>query len=374
VDQNENELNQRARELSQLILDPVANELNKKRLIIVADGALNYIPFQLLATSAGAEPLVANHYIISAPSATVLGQLQMETAQRKAPAKVLAAFGDPVFARHGSQQKDAKPGEELVLTKQSGNELWQDASRDIDPDNFDPSKVRPLVFTKFELANLREVAGSESLVATGYDASCEKLVAADLTQFAILHIATHGIFDPQRPERSGLLLSLYNREDQAQKGFLGLQDIYNLRAPVALVVLSACSTGLGKDVRGEGLIGVTRGFMYAGASSVVASLWKVDDESTGELMKQFYANMLQQRMTPAEALATAQNRIRSNPEWRSPHHWAAFTIQGDYRSPITTSGAKSTPAHLVWIFLVGLLAIVAWRFQVYRRTQNSNSH
>ena len=130
------------------------------------------------------------------------------------------------------------------------------------------------------------------------------------------------------------MLSTVNRDGQEQNGFVGLQDIYGLRAPVDLVVLSACQTALGKDVRGEGLLGLTRGFMYAGASSVVASLWKVDDEATAELMRQFYTNMLRKGMTPADALRAAQNSIRQRPEWQAPYYWAGFTLQGEYRQVI----------------------------------------
>jgi CHAT domain-containing protein len=158
-----------------------------------------------------------------------------------------------------------------------------------------------------------------------------------LTAYAILHFATHGILNPKRPENSGLFLSTMTREGQPQNGFVGLEDIYGLHAPVTLVVLSACQTGLGKDVRGEGLIGLTRGFMYAGASSVVSSLWKVEDEVTAELMKHFYTNMLQRGMPPAAALRAAQNTIREQPQWSSPYYWAAFTFQGDYQQSINVS-------------------------------------
>lgn len=204
-------------------------------------------------------------------------------------------------------------------------------------------------------------------MATGYDATRERLQNTDLTKFTILHFATHGFLDPQSPEKSGLILSTVNREGQAQDGYLGLQDIYNLRAPVDLVVLSACSTALGKESRGEGLIGLTRGFMYAGASSVVASLWEVNDEATAELMKRFYANMLQQGMTPAAALRAAQNSIRQEPGWRSPYYWAAFTLQGEYRrsiKPVPAAGATI----LYWKIMLGvalllLLACVFWRYR-----------
>jgi CHAT domain-containing protein len=218
-----------------------------------------------------------------------------------------------------------------------------------------------LLFTRIELANLRDVGGPDSFVATGFDATREKLAAVDLKQYAILHIATHGILDPKRPEKSGLLFTMVNRNGQPQNGFLGLHDVYNLHAPVDLVVLSACRTGLGKDVRGEGLIGLTRGFMYAGAASVVASLWKVDDEATAELMKRFYANMLRQGMTPAAALRAAQNDIRRQPRWSSPYFWAAFTIQGDHRQNIKPVPQRGSYAPFLLIGTLGsFLAIAYW--------------
>jgi CHAT domain-containing protein len=238
-----------------------------------------------------------------------------------------------------------------------------------DADSVDPAKIQPLFYAKRELANLRALAGEDTFVATGFDATLERLESADLTKYAILHFATHGILDPRQPEKSGLFLSMVNRDGQAQNGFVGLADIYRLHAPVNLVVLSACRTGLGKDVRGEGLIGLTRGFMYAGASSVVASLWKVDDEATSELMKRFYAYMLQSGMPPAQALRAAQNSIRQEPQWSAPYYWAAFTLQGDYREVIkpTPIAARSKRSILIIAAsLVILLAGAAWLYQRYR--------
>ncbi len=155
-----------------------------------------------------------------------------------------------------------------------------------------------------------------------------------------------------------------------------MQDVYNLRAPVDLVVLSACRTALGKEVRGEGLIGLTRGFMYAGASSVVASLWKVNDEATAELMKRFYENVLKRGMTPAAALREAQNSIRREPQWRSPRYWAAFTLQGEYRRVIAPASAAAAgvtnfrgKALAAGGILLALCAGAAWLFLRRRRAR-----
>lgn len=331
-------------QLSRMILSPVAAELNKHRIIVVADGALNYIPFQVLPSPSNHEPLVAGYEVVNAPSASILGELRQASARRQ-PAKLLAAFGAPVFNSNYAQRKAVQGGWLLAALQTLGTERWRGALRDIElkGDSFDPSTLKPLFYAKRELDNLVDVTSSEeAFVALDFAATREQLLNTDLTQYAILHFATHGLLDPARPEISGLVLSTVNRDGQALNGFVGLQDIYQLRAPVDLVVLSACRTGLGRDVRGEGLLGLTRGFMYAGASSVVASLWSVDDEATAELMKQFYANMLQRGMTPAAALRAAQNSIRQKPEWSSPHYWAAFTLQGEYGKVIKPAPAAGT--------------------------------
>jgi CHAT domain-containing protein len=190
-----------------------------------------------------------------------------------------------------------------------------------------------------------------------------------------LHFATHGLLDPKNPEFSGFFLSMVDATGRPQNGFITMQDVFRLQAPVDLVVLSACRTGLGKDVRGEGLIGLTRGFMYAGASSVVASLWKVDDEATADLMKHFYTNMLQKGMRPAEALRAAQNTLRQDPHWQSPHFWAGFTLQGEFNQPIGVPNRvgwfavqKAIAAVLLLIFLTGI-AWVFWRRRATKYTK-----
>ena len=358
---NEGKLDQAARDLSRIILAPLAAELNKQVIIVVADGGLNYVPFQILPQPANNEPLVANFEIINTPSASILGDLRREAAQRRPATRLLAAFGDPVFnlkqiARNSTQQA-------------VGVVRWRSAMRDIRPDKhtFDSSTIPPLFYAARELANLRDLAGSDALVLSDVAATRDSLLKTDLAQYAMLHLATHGIFDPDRPEDSGLLLSTTNREGQQINGFLRLQDIYELKAPVELVVLSACETALGRDVQGEGLVGVTRGFMYAGASSVLATLWKVDDAATAELMKLFYTNMLQRGMAPGEALRAAQNTIRQDPNWRSPYYWASFTLQGEYRQVIKPMATpKAVFVRYGLMIGSGLLLVMLFGFALYR--------
>jgi CHAT domain-containing protein/Flp pilus assembly protein TadD len=355
-DRDETELRKAIGELSRLVVAPVATALNRKRIILVADGSLNYIPFQLLLNNS--EPLITNYEIVNVPSASILGQLRNEKQQRQHGTKVLAAFGDPVFPSNYAQFKDPNAGELLANTE----------TRDIEveADKFDPNKIQPLLYTKRELKNLTEIVGWKSRVVSGFEASRETLDSLDLSQYSILHFATHGLLDPKKPEHSGFVLSMVDQSGRPRDGFITMQDVYRLHAPVDLVVLSACRTGLGKDVRGEGLIGLTRGFMYAGASSVVASLWRVDDEATAELMKHFYTNMLQQGMRPAEALRAAQNTLRLNPAWQSPHYWAGFVLQGEFREPIRmplSPGAPRTVQNGVGAaLLLLLLAGITWGY------------
>jgi CHAT domain-containing protein len=167
-------------------------------------------------------------------------------------------------------------------------------------------------------------------MAVDFKANRSLATSSDLSHYKIVHFATHGILNSDHPELSGLVLSLVNEAGQPEDGFLRLRDIYNLNLPADLVVLSACNTGLGRDVRGEGLVGLTRGFMYAGSSAVVASLWKVDDEATADLMKHFYHAMLVEGLRPPAALRQAQIAVWKQQRWRAPYFWAGFILQGEY--------------------------------------------
>jgi CHAT domain-containing protein len=343
-------------ELSRLTLGPVAGKLNSRRLIVIPDGILQYIPFQVLTELPGSdEPLIAHHEIINAPSASTLVLMRQETSGRPVAPNLLAAFGDPVFPSNYALKSPA--------TKVDSGEQRGLASNQVD--TLDPNTVQQLFFAKQELNVLRNLAPpDETLIYSDFDATRERLRELDLRQYRILHFATHGLLNARQPELSGLVLSLVDRDGRPVAGFVGLADIYNLRAPVDLVVLSACRTALGQEMRGEGLIGLTRGFMYAGASSVVASLWKVDDEATAELMKRFYSNLLQRGMTPAAALREAQNSIRQEPQWRSPYYWAAFTLQGEYRQVIKPAAQSPALGRTKWIAAVVLLTLLAgsaWR-------------
>jgi len=361
----DNELSSATQELARMVLWPAGEYLNKQRIIVVPDGVLNYIPFQMLPSPSSNKLLVDDAEIINAPSASIFGELQEEAVGRQPATNVLAAFGDPVFA--ADYQPNTGKSEQVIATAQLRSAL---RDNDLNNETFDPTALSRLFHAKRELDSLGEVAGNKALIVREYDATRDRFLHTDLSQYAILHLVTHGYFNPKHPQNSGFVLSDIDRDQKHLQGFIGLREIYELRAPVMLVVLSACQTALGENVRGEGLMGMTRGFMHAGASSVVASLWEVDDRATAELMKLFYSNMLQRGMKTGEALRAAQNSIRQRPEWRSPHYWAAFTLQGEYPRAISANSQTANAWFSTVILVIGLLVLSAVLFLLWRRQKS----
>ena len=330
-----------AQSLSRTLLAPVAAHLGNKRLVIVADGALQYIPFAMLPhPSAGRdEPLVVNHEVMSLPSASALAIQRAELAGRKPAPKLLAVIADPVFDRADERLKTAAP--EAGDSAQTQAVALDDA-RSIEhlagkPDDKAGAAARTLViprlpFTRQEATRLLALAPkASSFGATDFQASRATVLGGGLGQYRYVHFATHGVMDSERPGLSALVLSTVDEQGRPRDGFLRANDIYNLRLPAELVVLSACQTGLGKEVKGEGLVSLTRGFMYAGAARVVVSLWSVNDRATADLMATFYERMLKRGERPAAALRAAQVEMWKQKRWQSPYYWAAFTMQGEWR-------------------------------------------
>jgi CHAT domain-containing protein/tetratricopeptide (TPR) repeat protein len=350
--------------LSQMLLGPVSDRLESKRLLVVTEGALQYLPFGALPKprSPGSDdsfspqsetPLIADHEIVSLPSASVLAVLRQEIKERPLPPKMVAVLADPVFEaddpRIGRKISNAQPPETAPSPAPTPGSLpaWGDSSH---------RSQNTLAVTDLHWA-LREVRISAegiaiprlpgtreeanaimALVPEGlglkvfdFNANRDLAMGSELGQYRIVHFATHGFLNGEHPELSGLVLSLVDERGRPQDGFLRLHDIYNLRLPVDLVVLSACNSGLGKEIRGEGLVGIVRGFMYAGAARVVASLWKVEDEATAMLMKRFYERMLLEGDPPSRALQMAELDILRQKRWHSPYYWAAFVMQGEWR-------------------------------------------
>jgi CHAT domain-containing protein len=338
LDNTDAEYRKSAAALSQMILGPVSSQLGEKRLLIVADGALQYVPFAVLPVAAGdaseSVPMVVMHEIVNLPSASVLASLQKQANGRSAAPKEIAILADPVFTKDDPRIGSASKNHQATLAQTSDSaadtvvsQLVSGSLRDVGHG----STLPRLVFSRREanaiMAMTHPGMGMEAL---DFNASLETALSKHLSEYRIVHFATHGLLDNQHPALSGLVLSLVNQEGKPQEGFLDLEDVYNLTLPADLVVLSACETGLGKQINGEGLVGLTRGFMYAGASRVVASLWQVDDVATAELMGRFYRGMLKQGLPPAAALRQAQLEMLQQKSWADPYYWAAFTIQGEW--------------------------------------------
>jgi CHAT domain-containing protein len=189
-----------------------------------------------------------------------------------------------------------------------------------------------LLYTRQEAdAIVAAAPAGKAFKAVDFRANQATATSPALAKYRIVHFATHGLLNSKHPELSGLVFSMVDERGRPQDGFLRLQDVYNLNLPVDLVVLSGCQTGLGEEISGEGLIGLTRGFMYAGASRVVASLWSVSDMATADLMADFYKAIEKDGMRPAAALRAAQIKMLKQPRWSSPYYWAAFQIQGEWR-------------------------------------------
>jgi CHAT domain-containing protein len=191
-------------------------------------------------------------------------------------------------------------------------------------------QIPRLPYTRKEadaIAQLGRTTGVKEFV--DFQASRAEVLSGELSRYRYVHFATHGLLNSARPELSGVLLSMVDANGAEQNGFLTTHDVFDLKLPAEMVVLSACRTGLGKDVQGEGLIGLTRGFMYAGAARVMVSLWDVSDEATSELMARVYEGMLKRHLTPAAALREAQLSIISDRRWKEPFFWAGFVVEGE---------------------------------------------
>jgi CHAT domain-containing protein/Tfp pilus assembly protein PilF len=338
--------------LSRMVLNSLMAMNQGERVVIVSDGALQYIPFAILSEpnkSADEDngrssylPLIINHEIINLPSALTLAALRRQSQDRQMAPKTVAVIADPVFDRNdprvwklpvATPSRQAHRTDDGRLTEQPADSLTeQRIDRSVAEAGFqNGSHIPRLVFSRREAASvLAGVPADQKMEALDFEANKVTAMSETLSQYRIVHLATHGLLNSQHPELSGLVLSLVDKEGRPRDGFLQLPDIYNLKLAADLVVLSACETALGKEVRGEGLLGLTRGFMYAGAPRVVASLWSVDDVATAELMGRFYRAMLAQRMPPSAALRRAQIQMWKEKRWSSPYYWGAFVIEGDW--------------------------------------------
>jgi CHAT domain-containing protein len=248
----------------------------------------------------------------------------LSASRKRNRINTIAVIADPVFS-----MDDPRLQENRSAAPQQ-NEVDRQLTRAAQDFVIADSGFPRLIGTRREAAEiLALVPPSQRKEALDFDANREDVMAGKFGGSRIVHFATHGLLNSKHPELSGLVLSLVNKKGGLQDGFLRLQDIYNLNLPADLIVLSACQTALGQDVRGEGLIGLTRGFLYAGAARVMASLWKVDDKSTAEYMKLFYQTLLREKTHPAAAMRKSQLSLMAQKRWQSPYYWAAFVLQGE---------------------------------------------
>ena len=333
--------------LSDKLLGPVADHLKTKRVIIVGDGALHFLPFASLPTPGdpAGSPLIVTSEVVNLPSVSVLAALREETRGRPRPRRTLAVIADPVYSSKDprvanvskrGERSDARGSSEITRSRAAGlpsDSSFKNGAAEFLEELRGDTAFRRLIYSRQEARTILSfVAESQSRVALDFDADLRAAMNPELGTFRIIHFAVHGLLDSLRPSLSSLILSLVDSNGQEKDGFLRLYQIYNLNLPVDLVVLGACETAIGNEIRGEGLESLARGFMHAGASRLVASLWQVEDESTSELMKSFYRRVLSTpRLSPAAALREAQVEIMRNPRWRDPYYWAGFVFLGDWR-------------------------------------------
>jgi len=358
--------------LSELLLGPVAAQLTGQRLLVVADGALHYLPFDALPLPSALQaqpsasqdqvkdfaPLLLRYEIVNLPSASTLAGLRRAAIPAKPVPRGIIVLADPVFALDDPRVKNSS-----LLAARASNQ------REINPDlrnmlrnaaGINGGGFPRLPGTRQEAEQIIAYAPSgQGRLVTDFAANRALAISEAIQLYQIVHFATHGVISAEQPQLSGLVLSLVNPQGGFENGFLQLHDIYNLQLSAELVTLSACDTGLGKEVNGEGLVGLTQGFMYAGAQRLVTSLWKVDDQATGQLMQEFYRELLVEQKPPAAALRAAKLSMRRQNRWQSPFYWGAFTFQGDLAGGIALASLPwrlESKGVVVAIFLFALAA------------------
>jgi CHAT domain-containing protein len=347
-----------------MLLSPVAAKLAGKRLLIVPQGALQFVPFAALPLPEGEErgdgetgrrgargapgqrdrktgrrpvapspslpvdyiPLIARHEVIVAPSASALAAIVRQKDLRKPAPRSLIVFADPVFSADDDR---VNPAARRGSAPPREGKIRRDDAAPSDGAAF-PNLSR-LSATEWEARKIRDLARDGDILSN-FDASREEAIDPTLGEYRYIHFATHAVINSENPDLSAIALSQVDEQGRPLNGMLSIQDIHRLRLPAELVVLSACRTGLGKDAPGEGLLSLTRGFLSSGAARVMVTLWAIEDQATAEMMSRFYRRMLgPQRMTPAAALRATQEEMWRESRWNSPYYWGGFVMQGDWR-------------------------------------------
>ena len=329
-------------------LEPAATALGEKRLLIVADGALNYVPFEALVKSperadySSLPYLIKSNEVIYAPSASVVGVIKQQNNNRAGRAMLILA--DPVFNSNDARAKGATASANESETRGLGissalaDVTGQDAATAAGSTKMQGLPLARLTGTRTEaeqIVKLAKTSGAQDDMWLDLDANEGNIETRDVTKYRVVHIATHGLLNAERPQFTGLVLSLVG--NKSEDGFLRTDEVFNLRLGSPLVMLSACETGLGKEKRGEGVMGLTRAFMYAGAPTVGVSLWSVADKSTAELMTDFYKRLLGSSaaepasISPSAAMRDAQLAMIAGKKYSAPFYWAPFVLVGDWR-------------------------------------------
>jgi CHAT domain-containing protein len=317
-------------------VEPAAALVADKRLLVVADGVLNYVPFEALVSAPGSDYaalpyLVNTNEIVYAPSASVVAAVrQQSNAAASANSKGVLVVADPVFDSADARAKSAAAAENAPAFESAVADVTGANQSSAPPAGFKLARLAGTRTEAQEIEKLARASGFAPDVWLDLDASEANVKTRDITKYRLVHVATHGLLDAERPQFTGVVLSLVGNHDA--DGFLRTDEVFNLRLGAQLVMLSACETGLGKEKRGEGVIGLTRAFLYAGSPSVGVSLWSVADRSTAELMSDFYKRLLtKQQPAPPAALRAAQQQMIAGKKYSAPFYWAPFVLVGDWK-------------------------------------------
>ena len=353
---------QKASSLSQMLFGSVADKLGNRRLVLVLEGDLQNLPFDALPAPTGhangptaSKRLVETNEIVREPSISTLAAIRKPRDHKSSPNKLVAVIADPVLDRSDErvQNLSRSSGSALAATNANSDQSLQRSSEIVMRDG----TLTRLVHASEESDAIAAAAPWRTvMVAKGFAANRETAMSPDVGQYQIVHFATHGVFNSEHPELSAMVLSMVDRNGTDTNGFMPVQDIYSLHLSAELTVLSACQTALGKDVKGEGLVGLTHSFLSAGSKSVVATLWKVDDRATAVFMAKFYKWMLQEGLSPAAALRQAKLEMMHDKQWSAPYYWAGFVLQGEYENHINVDRYASVRLALMLLLLLSLSA------------------
>lgn len=328
---------QTSQELSAMIIGRASRTLGAKRVLVVADGALQYVPFAALPLPNAGFPrpaatryLIENNEIVSLPSASALSVLRKETDGRPQVTRSVAVLADPIFDKKDERFQALSGRRKAAQTKDLLAGLSRRQTRSAVSDLRDGLDLKRLPFTRREADLITAVApAGQKEKWLDFDASRATATSSRLSDFRYVHFATHGLINDKEPELSGLVFSTVDEKGKDIDGFLRVGDIYGLKLPSEMIVLSGCRTGLGQNIKGEGMIGMTRAFMYAGAKRVTVSLWDINDEATSQLMANLYREMFVRKQSPAAALRLAQTAMIKDRRWSNPYYWATFVLQGE---------------------------------------------